>query len=357
MKPDEPLTSDAPMLVQAQEALRRATDWKAVAALVREHRLPREAVERADTEWLTNPAVWEALLPHMPLEAMARQLGVLTARGVVAPMSDGARHIVSTFTDAERVRKSGLHPIHALRALLQYQAGRSAGAEKRGASLTWSPVAQVVDALDAAFYHAFANAPTTGARHLLALDVSGSMRGGSVGGVAGLTPALASAAMAMVTAAREPSHQVVAFSHGVQGEWVPTGIAAGNRGPHAGYAACLTQMTISPRQRLDDVLRATEAVPMGGTDCALPMLYALEQRLSVDAFVIYTDSETWAGKIHPVQALRMYRDATGIAAKLVVVGMTSAGFTIADPNDAGCLDVVGFDAAAPQVIADFIGGA
>ena len=44
----------------------------------------------------------------------------------------------------------------------------------------------------------------------------------------------------------------------------------------------------------------------------------------------------------------------GRAAKLVVVGMTATGFTIADPNDAGMLDVVGFDAGAPQVMADFV---
>ncbi|MGO9985301.1 MAG: TROVE domain-containing protein, partial [Rhodomicrobium sp.] len=96
--------------------------------------------------------------------------------------------------------------------------------------------------------------------------------------------------------------------------------------------------------------------PFGGTDCALPMLHAMEKGLKVDAFVVYTDSETWAGKIHPVQALKEYRTKTGIAAKLVVVGMVSNGFSIADPNDGGMLDVVGFDAAAPAVIADFIRG-
>jgi 60 kDa SS-A/Ro ribonucleoprotein len=58
--------------------------------------------------------------------------------------------------------------------------------------------------------------------------------------------------------------------------------------------------------------------------------------------------------VHPVQALREYRERTGIPAKLVVVGMTSNGFTIADPDDAGMLDVVGFDAAAPALIADFV---
>ena len=36
--------------------------------------------------------------------------------------------------------------------------------------------------------------------------------------------------------------------------------------------------------------------------------------------------------------------------------MMSNGFTIADPNDAGMLDVVGFDTAAPTVISDFVAG-
>jgi 60 kDa SS-A/Ro ribonucleoprotein len=34
--------------------------------------------------------------------------------------------------------------------------------------------------------------------------------------------------------------------------------------------------------------------------------------------------------------------------------MTSNGFSLADPDDAGMLDVVGFDAAAPALIADFV---
>jgi 60 kDa SS-A/Ro ribonucleoprotein len=56
-----------------------------------------------------------------------------------------------------------------------------------------------------------------------------------------------------------------------------------------------------------------------------------------------------------VQALRDYRERLGIAAKLVVVAMASNGFSIADPYDAGMLDVVGFDAATPQLLGDFIG--
>ena len=40
-------------------------------------------------------------------------------------------------------------------------------------------------------------------------------------------------------------------------------------------------------------------------------------------------------------------------AALVVVGMVSNGFSIADPSDPGMLDVVGFDTATPQLISDF----
>lgn len=102
----------------------------------------------------------------------------------------------------------------------------------------------------------------------------------------------------------------------------------------------------SPCQRLDDVVRLTEGLPFGGTDCALPMLEGMKHGWPVGVFVVYTDSETSAGAIHPAQALRRYREKTGIAAKLVVVAMASNGFGIADPEDAGMLDVVGFDTAA-----------
>ena len=83
------------------------------------------------------------------------------------------------------------------------------------------------------------------------------------------------------------------------------------------------------------------------------MLYAQALEREVDTFVVYTDAETWVGDVHPVQALRDYRRASGIDARLVVVGMASNGFSIADPADAGMLDVVGFDAATPQILAEF----
>ena len=182
---------------------------------------------------------------------------------------------------------------------------------------------------------------------LLALDVSGSMMGGSMAGVPGLTPRDASAALALVTAATEPRHEIVGFFAGDDG-W-----NAGRRWlAHTG----ITPLSISPRQRLTDAVKAVSDLPFGGTDCSLPMRYALANGREVDTFVIYTDSETWFGEIHPVQALREYRERTGIAARLVVVGMVSNGFTIADPEDPGMLDIVGFDTATPDVVSGFARG-
>ena len=115
----------------------------------------------------------------------------------------------------------------------------------------------------------------------------------------------------------------------------------------------MAPLSITASDSLNDAMHKTQALDFGGTDCALPMLDALEKKIPVDCFVILTDSETWAGPIHPAEALRKYRQEMGIPAKLVVVAMVANDFSIADPLDAGMLDVVDFDSAAPALIADF----
>ena len=72
----------------------------------------------------------------------------------------------------------------------------------------------------------------------------------------------------------------------------------------------LIELSIPRRgSAVDDVLRSLEGLAWGGTDCALPMVWAQKNRVDVDTFVIYTDNETWAGPVHPAQALRSYREA------------------------------------------------
>jgi 60 kDa SS-A/Ro ribonucleoprotein len=321
-------------LVAALERTRVASSIDEVVQLVRDFDLPREAIP---TEWLGDARVWEALLERMPLTAMIRNLATMTRVGLIAPMSQATRHVVRQLADTRRLREARVHPIALLAALKTYAAGQGA----RGHNV-WTPVQAVVDALDAAFYTAFQNVEPSGARTLLALDVSGSMECGAVAGVPGLTPRVASAAMALVTAATEERHAFVAFTDGSSG---------GRAG--AGQMKGITPLDISPRWRLDTVLERTGRLPFAGTDCSLPMRWALHARVEVDVFCVYTDSETWAGPVHPAQALREYRERSGIPARLVVVGMVSNGFSIADPDDAGMMDVVGFDTGTPAVLADF----
>jgi 60 kDa SS-A/Ro ribonucleoprotein len=335
---EAPHPDEALRLIWAFERAKRARSAAEVAGLIRAYRLPREAVP---TEWLNDREVWAALLEEMPLTAMIRNLATMTRVGLLAPMSEAAERVAATLADGDRLRSARVHPVAVLSALTTYQSGK--GVRGQG---QWEPVSRVVDALNEAFYLSFGGVTPAGRRMVLALDVSGSMSMGSIAGVPGLTPRVGSAAMALVTAATEPRHTIVAFTNGEY----PSMWSA------QGYGSGITPLDISPRQRLDDVVRTVSNLPFGGTDCALPMLWALEHKIKADAFVIYTDSETWAGEIHPSQALRQYRERTGIPARLAVVGMVANHFTIADPNDAGMLDVVGFDTAAPELISSFARG-
>lgn len=325
------LPSDDPdlRLVHAFEQAKTA-DADTLAGLIREHRMSWEMVPAEMTD---RKEVWQALSEEMPVNAFVRNLATMTRLGVIGPMESAHACEALGRIGTQRGR---MHPIGVLSALLTYLSGKGVRGQH-----TWEPVSQVVDALDAAFERSFAQAPQTDRRFYLGIDVSGSMGRGEVAGVPGLTPRMASAAMAMAVARREPNHYLAAF--------------ASNTGANTRdwREAEMSPLDITARDSIADAVRKTQALSFGGTDCALPMLDALQKRIPVDCFVVLTDSETWAGQIHPRDALRKYREETGLAAKLVVVAMVSNGFTIADPEDGGMLDVVGFDAAAPQLIADF----
>jgi len=196
----------------------------------------------------------------------------------------------------------------------------------------------------------FDNIEPSGKNILLAIDVSGSLDGVETAGIPGRTARVAAGAMAMVTARAEKNWHCVGFSSGTLEEYR---YGNGNSKWGARYPSGLTELKISPKQRLDDVVRTMKAVPMGGTDCALPMLYAADRGLDIDVFHVYTDNETWAGNVHPYVALKKYRDKSGRNAKLAVVGMVTNDFTIADPSDAGMMDCVGFDTATPNILAEF----
>ena len=164
-------------------------------------------------EHLTSREVWEALLEDMPMTALIRNLATMTRVGVLAPRL--GRH----GEGGRPARRRGAHPPRAGAPdrRCSPRCARTRRAAARAAATRGSPVREVVDALDAAFYTAFGNVEPTGKRLLLALDVSGSMTWGEVAGVPGLTPRDASAALALVTAATEARYEIVGFFAGKGG--------------------------------------------------------------------------------------------------------------------------------------------
>jgi 60 kDa SS-A/Ro ribonucleoprotein len=312
---------ELPAFIHAFEQAKRASTAGEIAKLIAEFNLPREAVP---TQWLNEVAVWEALLERMPMTAMIRNLGKMTSLGLLKPFSDAKKHVLRKLKDETVLKRARIHPLAVLVAQKIYAQGRG----DKG-TLQWAPVSAVVDALDEAFYATFQNVEPCNKPVLLALDVSGSMAGSMIAGSC-ISAREASAAMALITAATEPEYHIMGFSS----RFMP--------------------LDISPGMRLDAVVQRISSLPFEATDCSLPMLWAARNKLNVSGFITYTDSETWTGNIHPAQALRQYRSEFVGDAKAVVVGMTSNGFTLADPNDRGMLDVVGFDTSAPAVIADFV---
>lgn len=315
-----------PDVIEAFERAKGERDPKKIARLISDHNLTHEMIPN---EVKSSPIVWSALLECMPMTAMIRNLGKMTAIGLLQPFSEEVKLVTARLANSEAIKRARIHPLAALVALNTYKAGKGV----RG-KLTWEPIAKVIDALDDLFYAAFESIEPTGKNTLLAIDVSGSMDwGGDIPALSGITPRIGAAAMAMVTARSEPNCEFLAFSD------------------------TLVPLNMSRKMRLDDVVTMFKSIRMGGTDCSLPMIWAINQKVQVDCFQVYTDCETWHGDIHPHQALTNYRNVMQRPdAKLVVVGMTSNDFSIAKPDDPGMVDVVGFDTAAPRLIADFARG-
>lgn len=306
-----------------------------IASIIVEHQLPREVVP---TELLKYMQIWAALLPHMPLTAMLRNLNKMTVVGLLQQLSAATGHVCTALTDKDALKRARIHPLSVVQALRIY----SRGYGDRG-GLAWSPVPQILTALNDSFYLAFDHLEPTNKRWVLAVDVSGSMDGGEIAGMRGMTPRDGSIVMTLATLHTEPQCATVAFSS----------VSRQNVTRFNWSGDAIVDLPLTRGMNLNAAIDTAKMLPFGGTDCAQPMLWAIENNVEADIFVIYTDNETWAGMVHPVQALDMYRQKTGIPAKLAVVAMTANDVSIADPNDPGMLDFVGLDSSTPAVLQSF----
>ena len=310
-------------IIRDWEAIQKADGPDDVMALIDGN--PAITWEMIPSEKRT-PAVWKALLPNIPLEALRRHLAGLTANKALKPLSDETTTVVQRLSSYQAGQRRQLNPFRLLQTIKMY--GRGHGL--RG-SLRWDPVQEIQVALGRALDQSFGELPEMQKRIYLAVDVSGSMsRWGSVAGMDGCKPLDAAAAIATALAKRAPRSVIFGFDGAVH----DLGIA-----PSSSYA---------------EVLRTTEMIQGGHTDAALPFLHAIETNLVADAFILVTDSESWAGHMHVTEALREYRRRINPNVRVVTISMENSCASLADPKDPGMMDTVGFDAATFAGVQAFV---
>ena len=314
-----------------------ADNVRGIIDLIETYNLSREMIP---TKFLSNPKVQEALLVKMPPHALLRNLGNLAKSGLLSPLSNAERLVITKLNDHAALIKKRVHPVDALIALRVYGGGRSIKGDG-----VWKPTQPVVDAVEAAFYGCFGSITPTGKRFLFGVDVSGSM----TCRIAGLpiSSAEAAAVMAMVSARTEQQYLIHGFTSG------SSGYGYGRRGSRDGLDG-FVDLGITARDRLADACAKVQKQNFGSTDCSLPILFATKNNLNVDVFVTISDNETYAGSVHPRIALKDYRQRTGIPAKNVIIATTPTKFSVNDPADPLGLDCVGFDTATPQAISEFV---
>jgi hypothetical protein len=304
------------------------------AALTVMNRVRRIQREHLPTHLMSSPGIWTHLLKDMGMTALIRNLNKLSSTGVV---TSRRQEIVAMLCDDKQIKSSRVHPFAVLVAMKVYKNGKG-----ELGSMVWPVDSYIVTALSTTFLKSFGNIPRTGKRIMVALDVSGSMTGAYCAGSTSVTCREGSVAMAMATIIAErdenrrlsPNTHVYSFTTTFKN---------------------VTNGFSTPGLTLEQAIRATDDA-FGGTDCALPMTHATQARLPIDAFIVYTDSETYAPTIHPQVALEQYRKTMGIDAKLIVVGMASNCLSIADPKDKNTLNLAGFDTSTPTIMSMFING-
>ncbi|KAK3099193.1 hypothetical protein FSP39_000835 [Pinctada imbricata] len=319
--------------LEVVERLSQIRNPDEMTRLIIEHKLAREHVP---TQMLKDATVWRALIRYMPIRAMLRNLGKMTSMNVLPPYSFEHSLTLDKIRDKVSMKNARIHPFDLLIALRQYEKGRG-----ELGKLVWTPDDEIKRALENALYDSFVFTEPTNKKHLLAIDVSESMDTPVVG-TPSITARDGAAVMAMHTLRNETNAncKIVAFSCAQSQE----------------HPATLRQLQVNHTDKLNTVIETCKGIPSGDTDCALPILHALEKKEKYDVFIVYTDSETYFGNTHPADALKQYSYSLKTQTKFIVCGMTSNGFTLANPEDPFMMDVVGFDSNAPMAIMNFING-
>lgn len=268
---------------------------------------------------LNEQKIWVALIKGMPITSLLKSLNKITSLDILDDYPDILQLI------KRKIDTTYVHPLQTLITLKMYKKGSGM---KGG--LKWVPNKEIVDILNSSFYASFENLNKINKKLLIALDVSDSMSWNTVCGIDCLTAAEVSCAMAMMFDFVEKDVDIM------------------------GFASEFKKLDVSSQYCLEENLMYVKEHTFGGTDCALPLAWASENNKEYDAVIIFTDNETNTNTVNPSITLQLYRNKMGINTKLIVVALTSNGFSIADPDDANMMDICGFDENMYDTIKEFL---
>jgi 60 kDa SS-A/Ro ribonucleoprotein len=265
---------------------------------------------------------WQLLFEEMPIGAMLRNLGSLTELGVLrVDASENLQRLETVLNSKDRLRKGRIHPIDALKALKTYQSGGQLGRSKK----TWEPVSRIVDILEKSVELSFDTIAPTGKVFMHAVDVSGSMSAYTVSSV-GLTCCEIATAMALVTAKAEQNYAI------------------------RGFATDFRDLGITAKDSFGSALKKASNQNFGGTDASVAYDWMIKKKFKADVICFWTDSESWAGRRHPSEALAEYRKKVNPDAKAVYVTLVPYQITLTDLKDPMSWDLGGFDPGTPRLI-------
>lgn len=306
-----------PLIQAFEKAQDPDISTKDLVQLIEENGLTWEMIP---TERLNDPKLLNALIPHMPLVALIRNLNRFSYNGLTAN-NETVKSIVGKLTDENLVKKTGIHPINVINYMYTYSSGKGNKGSK-----TWKVSQKIVDALCDTYSLSLSNITPSNKKILVGVDISGSM--GSLAGSTQMTCAQVANVWALTMLKSEPNVEVVQFDDS------------------------LHEPKYGKRSSVDTVLNGN--YNGGATDCALPLVHAVKNTALYDAIIILTDNETWAGPRHGIEVLDLYRKEINRDVKVIEIAMVANQFSNYPSDDKNLLRIVGFDSTVIELINSYL---
>lgn len=248
---DEPSPSNPK--IWAIETLKRSGNQKEIISLIKEYKLPLEAVVPALHK--TSTAIWMALLKDLPYMATLRELNTMNRHGAFED-KEAVELVAKRLSDPENVKRSKQFPFAFLNAMDYFEGSQQ----------------KIREALTDALEVSFVNLPEIGGRTCISNDISSSMD------------------MKVSDKAKARACDIAGiFAAALFKKCEDSVIVPFDDHAHPDLGR------VSKR---DSVMSIAKHVAQlrGGTNLGAPVEYMMRTGQKVDTFIMLTDNEDWAGK-------------------------------------------------------------